>query len=408
MSRISIVGDIMCEPLLLEAAERRGSYDFSPVFDLCEDLFSDTDYLIGNLETPLAGKESGYTRSLFSFNAPDELAAALKGVGFDLILTANNHCLDRGIEGMKRTLRVLEASGLSHVGTSVGPDCLGQPFFVDLPDTRIAVLSYTYGTNYRSNGHLLQGDDLSCVNLLQPQESHRPPEDKERRGIGKALAQKLLTHEQRIWVKKKLGMTYYSAYRDDVYNAEEAEPFLLSMESSVKRARESADFVIFCPHVGGQFNKIPGLFTEYVIKRAVDAGVHAVVASHPHVVQTAARAGAAPCFYSLGNFAMSPNSVYLLHENLPDYGIVVHLDVVGDQLEGCSFSIVKSVERKGEILRVTPVSRLFDSLESEEEKHKLESEVRAVYRTVVGRKMEEESPIRAEYILNFSESGEGQ
>ena len=112
-AKITIIGDIMCEPRLLKASKSKGHYNFDGVFQNVKDLFKESDYVIGNLETPLAGKEKGYTNGLFSFNTPDEFADAVKASGIDLVTTANNHCFDRGIDGMIRTLEVLEKKGYS-------------------------------------------------------------------------------------------------------------------------------------------------------------------------------------------------------------------------------------------------------------------------------------------------------
>ena len=74
MIKISFLGDIMCEPLLLKAAKIHNTYDFSRVFLNVKGLLADSDYVVGNLETPLAGEEAGLVNELFSFNAPDEFA----------------------------------------------------------------------------------------------------------------------------------------------------------------------------------------------------------------------------------------------------------------------------------------------------------------------------------------------
>ena len=66
--KITIVGDIMCEPPIQEAAKRPdGSYDFAPMYEKVAPLFREADYVIGNMETTLAGEEREYTKSFFSF-----------------------------------------------------------------------------------------------------------------------------------------------------------------------------------------------------------------------------------------------------------------------------------------------------------------------------------------------------
>ena len=52
-----------------------------------------------------------------AFRSPAALAGSLAGAGFDLVLTANNHCLDRGKEGLFRTIETLRAAGLMQTGT---------------------------------------------------------------------------------------------------------------------------------------------------------------------------------------------------------------------------------------------------------------------------------------------------
>ena len=61
--KISILGDIMCEPSVLKGAKTKNGYDFNPMFSKVAPLLSEADYVIANFESPLAGEEAGYTRS---------------------------------------------------------------------------------------------------------------------------------------------------------------------------------------------------------------------------------------------------------------------------------------------------------------------------------------------------------
>lgn len=103
------------------------------------------DYAVANLETTLAERDySGYP----SFRSPDALAYNLKDLGFDLMLTANNHCMDAGFKGLCRTLDVLDQAGLAHVGTSrTQAEADSGIVLADVGGISVAFLGYTYGTN---------------------------------------------------------------------------------------------------------------------------------------------------------------------------------------------------------------------------------------------------------------------
>ena len=70
--KITVLGDIMCEPPILKASKKAdGAYDFSGVFEKVRPMLDEADYVISNLEFPLAGEETGYSDGFFTFNAPD-------------------------------------------------------------------------------------------------------------------------------------------------------------------------------------------------------------------------------------------------------------------------------------------------------------------------------------------------
>ncbi|MDU7925862.1 MAG: CapA family protein, partial [Finegoldia magna] len=93
MKKISFIGDIMCEPMLLKASKINKGYNFDGVFEYIRDFLKESDYVVANLETPIAGEQLGFTSSLFEFNAPIEFLDALKDAGINLVTTANNHSL---------------------------------------------------------------------------------------------------------------------------------------------------------------------------------------------------------------------------------------------------------------------------------------------------------------------------
>lgn len=90
-------GDTLCNMPVSNSAfnKETGNYDFSPMFKYVEKYFQNSTITIGNLESPMAGAERGYS-GYPAFNAPEDLAVDLKELGVDIMSTANNHCLDKG------------------------------------------------------------------------------------------------------------------------------------------------------------------------------------------------------------------------------------------------------------------------------------------------------------------------
>ena len=140
-------GDLMGHMPQVDAARQAdGSYNYAPCFRYVKDYIQSADLAIVNLEVTLAGPPySGYPQ----FSSPDVLAAYAKEAGFDIMTTANNHCMDRGKKGLERTLQVLDSLEIPHLGTyrdwAQRDD--EHPLMVECKGFRIALLCYTYGTN---------------------------------------------------------------------------------------------------------------------------------------------------------------------------------------------------------------------------------------------------------------------
>ena len=144
---LAFVGDAMQHaPQITAAQQADGTYDYSPCFQYLTEDISGADLAVVNLECPLGGKPyTGYP----CFSAPDSYAQQLRQVGFDLFLTANNHCLDRRDKGLVRTCHILDSLGIPHIGTYPNQQDREKriPYIVNVKGMKIAFLDYTYGTN---------------------------------------------------------------------------------------------------------------------------------------------------------------------------------------------------------------------------------------------------------------------
>ncbi len=395
--KITVLGDIMCEPPVLKASERRdGTYNFDGVFSRLRPLILDADFVIGNIEFPLAGEEVGYTDTFFKFNAPDEFAVAVKKAGIDLVSVINNHTLDRGVDGMYATLRLLNKIGLPYTGAFLPEVGHKEAEYFEIDGVKFALVAYTYTTNGKYDK---QDPHVANMNVLRPFEVPTyTPEVRKKYYTWVDRKFPNVKYENRALIKKFVGLPATIARADDYVDYVESEPFIEKMRADIKVAKEKADFVICYPHVGGQFNIEPGSFSKYVINEAVKAGADAVLASHSHMVQKAEMQGGVPVAYSLGNLNMSPNSRIIIKKHLPDYGIAMHLYLEGKKLSKVTFSILKGVEKKGTQIVSWPVDELYRETKSKKEKRLLEKHVRQVYKYVMGKDIEGEV-FRREYDL---------
>lgn len=220
------VGDAMQHTAQLEKALELGGdgirYDYQDCFDLIAPEISAADYAVVNLEVPLGGgpKYSGYP----CFSAPDSYAEALRNAGFDLFLTANNHCLDSGDKAAKRTLSALDSIGVDHIGTFRNRNERDSlvPLIKNINGIRFAFLNYTYGTNGIS-----------------------PREDTEVALIERSL-----------------------------------------MSDEIKRAREKgAEMIVVCIHWGVEYVLLENANQRDLASFLKDEGVDLIIGSHPHVIQ---------------------------------------------------------------------------------------------------------------------------
>lgn len=267
---LAAIGDIMCHNTQYMDAYNSStdSYDFSYVFEEIQTYIQTADISIGSLETTFAGKDRGYS-NYPTFNSPEQLAYDLSEMGLDVLSTAGNHALDKGFSGLSNTLDVLDDANISHSGTYRSQEDRDSVLIKDVKGVKVAILSYTYGTN----GIPVPSDKEFCVNLI----------DKD-------------------LIKK------------DIENAKS----------------QNADVIISCMHWGIEYQTTPNDEQEDLANFLFENGVDIILGNHPHVLQpmekrsvTLADGTVKDCFvvYALGNFICDQNS-----ENTRN-SIILNLDI---------------------------------------------------------------------------------
>ncbi|MEG2675062.1 MAG: CapA family protein [Muribaculaceae bacterium] len=216
------VGDAMQHIAQIENAKQSdGNYDYSTCLINVEKDIATPDLAVVNLECPLGGKPyAGFP----CFCAPDEWAKQLKRTGFDLYLTANNHCLDRRDAGLKRTISILDDIGVSHIGTYRNSTEREQlsPLIIEIKGIKFAFLNYTYGTN----GITIQDDAI--VNII----------DRDR-------------------ISKDID----------------------------KSRKAGAQALCVCLHWGDEYQLLPNKSQRALADFLVEKGVDLIIGGHPHVIQ---------------------------------------------------------------------------------------------------------------------------
>ena len=217
-------GDVLMHNTVIDSGRQGGEYSFEHLYAPVQHLVDAADHASLCLETALAGPASGYTGYPL-FNSPDALALALKTTGFDLINTAGNHCMDRGLEGGVRTLQVLREAGLDTIGTSDSAETAAHLYIKEVKGFKLAYLAYSFSTNGI------------------PVPSSAP------------------------W--------YFSAL--------DREKIL----ADIAAVRPEADLVILLLHWGVEYSPSPTAEQTSWAREFCEAGADLILGSHPHVIQPA-------------------------------------------------------------------------------------------------------------------------
>ncbi|OEH86936.1 hypothetical protein BHU72_01360 [Desulfuribacillus stibiiarsenatis] len=249
---IAAVGDIMVHMEQIQGAQTtvdgQKAYDFNPALAQISPFLKKADFIMGNLETTIAGVENRGYSGYPEFNAPESLLFALKKAGFDYVSTANNHSLDRREKGVIKTIENLEKAGLLFSGTARSQEERDLHAIVERNGIKLALLSYTYGTN---GIPIPTGKDY-LVNLI----------DKEK------------------------------------------------MKSDITSVRDAVDFVIVSIHFGHEYHRKPNAQQIEISNFLVEQGVDVVLGSHPHVIQPATWIDNSFVIYSMGNFVSAQRGDY--------------------------------------------------------------------------------------------------
>ena len=290
---ISCVGDVMVHLSQINAQYDSASdtYDFSNNFLYITKYIEGSDLALFNLETTFGGRPyTGYP----VFSAPDELAKALRSAGFNIAITANNHMLDRGESGLRRTNEVLRDNGFLVTGSVENGEQEPRYVIAEAKGLKIAVVAHTYASgNLLLNGSAVPKGTASLINYFR-----------------------------------------YDHIDEDL-------DMIKEIVAEAKNA--GADIVIAYYHWGEEYQLKSNEFQRYIAGKTVnEIGADIIFASHPHTLQeidfitNEATKKRVPVFYSMGNFISNqrvetldvPNSRYT------EIGIIAQVNLEYDENAG--------------------------------------------------------------------------
>jgi hypothetical protein len=248
----------------------------SSIFACAQDALRGGDALIGHLECPLTERGTPSPNAKLAMRTSPGIAAALREVGFDAVSLAGNHALDFGASALADTLAALRAAGVAACGVGARLAEARAPANFTANERRIALLSYC---SILPEGYAAEPARAGCTPLraythyhqIEPDQPGTPP--------------RVMTFPD---------TNDLQALIDDVH-----------------AAREHADIVLISIHWGLHFTRATlADYQRVVACAAIDAGAHAILGHHPHVLKAIELYRGRPIFYSLGNFAIEQPHVF--------------------------------------------------------------------------------------------------
>lgn len=301
--KLLFVGDAMQHITQIKAAKVNDGYNYDSYFKHIQNEIEEADIAVVNLEVTLGGKPyTGYP----CFSAPDEFATELKKVGFDIFLTSNNHCLDKGKKGLERTILMLDSMRVKHLGTYTDQKNRNfrYPMMIKKNGIRIAMLNYTYGTN---------GLEVKAPNIVN-----------------------YIDKEQ---ILKDIDMAQCMF----------------------------ADIIIANMHWGDEYKLYPNKEQKDLAEFLINNRVNLVIGGHPHVVQPIDirkenNSIKQVVVYSMGNFVSNMSA------NNTDGGMMVSIELSKEkdkpvQIDKCGYSLVwvhKPIEEGRKQYQLIPVAEYED------------------------------------------------
>lgn len=235
----TVFGDMMLGRSIKNRSERT---NYSEVLDNVSSIWSDSDYVCGNLECALLDDPSQFKLNdkEIHINAETKSVNVLKDNGFTLINLANNHLADFCSEGVVNTLNTLKSAGLKYVGAGENIEEASKYDIQEVNGVKIATVS-----------------------------------------VSDIIPKNFSAKDDKAGILSTNNMRYYQAVRE---------------------ASQEADLVIVNIHWGVEYALHETDRQTQLARNLINFGADIVIGSHPHVLQPVEKYKDGIIFYSMGNF----------------------------------------------------------------------------------------------------------
>ncbi len=235
--KIIVAGDFAPRARLAKQIEER---KFSEVFpEDVRKVIKSADFSFVNFESPVV--EDGYQpipKCGPNLRCTSEAAEAVRYAGFTGVTMANNHILDYGPEGLRKSIECCKCQGLDVVGVGDNLSEADKILYLEKDGKKLAII------NCCEHEFSIASDTTAGANPLNP-------------------------------IRQ-----YYA----------------------IQEAKKQADYVLVIVHGGHEHFQLPSPRMQETYRFFVDAGADAVVNHHQHCYSGYEMYREKPIFYGLGNF----------------------------------------------------------------------------------------------------------
>ncbi len=250
--KLMAVGDNLIHNMVYNSGMGTNPWNYDHLYKNIQKDVDWADLSIINQETIFVSNHENISNYPV-FGTPREVGDAVYKVGFDVILHASNHTLDKGIDNVYDAIDYWSDKDVTVLGIHKDREDAATPKIVEVNGVRIGMLNYTYGLN----GFQIPSGHEYAIDLLDNE---------------------------------------------------------TKLMQDIAYCEENADVTIGFWHMGVEYMTFPTDDQKAVVEKTVAAGCDLLICCHPHVLQpyemyTARNGNQALVYYSLGNYISAMDRV---------------------------------------------------------------------------------------------------